>query len=96
MMLMWNAAEYGHIIRVDFRDVFDVEPHGACDYDYLEIRDGAHGYSPVLARYCGQHYPPVITSSERHLWMRFRSDENVQYRGFRAIYNFLPDISQFN
>merc|ERR1740128_86841 len=26
--------------------------------------------------------------------MRFRSDENVQYRGFRAIYNFLPDISR--
>jgi len=86
-------ADYGQIIRVDFRDHFDIEPHKDCDYDYLEIRDGAHGYSPVLARYCGPNYPPVITSSESHIWMRFRSDDTIEYAGFRAVYQFLPDIS---
>ena len=34
------TAEYGHFVRVDFRDFFHIEPpsnEGNCDYDYLEV-----------------------------------------------------------
>jgi hypothetical protein len=79
------------VIRVDFRDMFDIEPHEHCLYDFLEIRDGAHGYSTLVGRYCGRTFPPVITSSERHLWLRFTTDDNIEYTGFRAVYQFLPD-----
>jgi neuropilin and tolloid-like protein len=82
----------GHIIRVDFRDQFVIEPHEDCDYDFLEVRDGAHGYSPFMSRFCGRSFPPVITSSDRYLWLRFNTDDTVEYSGFRAVYQYIPDI----
>ncbi len=47
------TADMGYFVRIDFRDVFRVEPPstaGTCDYDYLEIRDGPFGYSPLIGR----------------------------------------------
>ena len=49
------TADYGYFVRIDFRDVFNVEPpsnEGECAYDYLEIRDGDQGYSPLI----GMHF----------------------------------------
>ncbi|KZS08530.1 putative Neuropilin and tolloid protein 2 [Daphnia magna] len=89
--LLVIKADPGFVIRVDFRDMFDIEPHPQCLYDFLEIRDGAHGYSTLIGRYCGRTFPPVITSSERFLWLRFTTDDNIEYTGFRAVYQFLPD-----
>lgn len=85
------SAELGFVIRVDFRDMFDIEFHTDCTYDSLEVRDGAHGYSTLVGRYCGHSFPPVITSSERFLWLRFTTDDNTEYSGFKAVYQFLPD-----
>ena len=45
------TADHGYFVRIDFRDIFNVEPpsnEGNCDYDYLEIRDGDQGYSPLI------------------------------------------------
>ncbi len=47
------TADFGYFIRVDFRDGFKIEPpsnEGRCDYDYLEIRDGGQGYSPLIGK----------------------------------------------
>lgn len=88
------SAEYGHFVRVDFRDYFLIEPpsnEGTCDYDYLEIRDGDQGYSPLIGKYCGSDFPPIITSSGRSLWLRFVSDGTIEYRGFKAVYSFIPN-----
>ena len=62
-----------------------------CIYDYLEIRDGPFGYSRLIGRFCGTLWPPLTLSSSRYLWLAFKSDENIEYKGFRATYNFLPD-----
>lgn len=86
VLTIWRLAGYGQVIRVDFRDQFDVEPHPQCLYDFLAVRDGAHGYSPLVNRYCGRSFPPVITSTENYLWLRFSSDDNIEYTGFRAVY----------
>lgn len=83
------TAEFGYIIRVDFRDYFEMEPSDNCENDFLEIRDGAHGYSDLMGRYCGNTFPPIITSQDRYLWLRFRSDETLEYKGFRAVYEFI-------
>ena len=52
-------------------------------------------------KYCGSDFPPIITSSGRFLWMRFHSDETIQYTGFKAVYTFIenplehaPDIGK--
>lgn len=84
------AAEPGHLLRLDFRDEFHVEPSEDCRFDYLEVRDGEHGYSSLLGRFCGHTFPPMLTSSGRHLWLRFRSDENIEYSGFRAVFLSIP------
>ncbi|XP_058445270.1 uncharacterized protein LOC131426503 [Malaya genurostris] len=83
-------AQVGSLVRLDFRDHFHIEPSDDCKYDYLEVRDGAHGFSTLLGKYCGSNYPPMITSKDRFLWLHFHSDENIEYSGFVVIYDFVP------
>lgn len=83
------AAPEGKIIRLDFRDQFVMEGDVGCKYDSLEVRDGLHGYSYMIGRYCGSTFPDMITSSDRYLWLRFMSDDSIEYSGFRAVYNFI-------
>ena len=47
------TAEFGFFVRIDFRDVFRIEPpnsEGVCEYDYLEVRDGDQGYAPLIGK----------------------------------------------
>ena len=47
------TADVGYFVRIDFRDMFMIEPPssgGKCEYDYLEIRDGDQGYSPLIGK----------------------------------------------
>lgn len=67
-----------------------MEPSEDCKFDYLEVRDGAHGYSSQIGLFCGRDFPPMLTSSDRHLWLHFHSDENIEYSGFRAVYTMIP------
>ena len=60
----------------------------------VQIRDGAEGYSPLIDKYCGSNFPPIITSSGRSLWLRFVSDGTIEYTGFRAVYDFIPNPLQ--
>ncbi|XP_059473149.1 neuropilin and tolloid-like protein 2 isoform X2 [Neocloeon triangulifer] len=83
-------ADAGHLLRLDFRDDFHLEPSEECRYDYLEVRDGAHGYSTLIGTYCDNRFPPMLTSSDRYLWLRFHSDENIEYSGFKAVYQYIP------
>ncbi|XP_073986483.1 neuropilin and tolloid-like isoform X2 [Rhodnius prolixus] len=80
------AARPGYQLKLDFRDSFYIEPSDECKFDYLEIRDGANGYDPLVGSYCGRSFPPIIISTGRALWLRFHSDENAEYSGFRAVY----------
>lgn len=88
------TAEYGYFVRIDFRDKFMIEPASndrECAYDYLEVRDGDQGYSTLIGTFCGSDFPPIITSSSRSLWLRFVSDATIEYGGFRAVYDFIPN-----
>jgi len=88
------TAEYGYFVRIDFRDLFRIEPasnDGKCAYDYLEIRDGDQGYSTEIGTFCGSDFPPIITSSSRSLWLRFVSDATIEYGGFKAVYDYIPN-----
>jgi hypothetical protein len=72
-----------------------LEETANCEYDYLEIRDGAYGYSTPLAKLCGHDFPRDINSNDRYLFLRFVSDDSIEYSGFRAVYSFkkLPSES---
>uniref|UniRef100_A0A6P7FS24 Neuropilin and tolloid-like protein 2 n=1 Tax=Diabrotica virgifera virgifera TaxID=50390 RepID=A0A6P7FS24_DIAVI len=80
----------GHLVKLDFRDWFHLESSPNCKNDYLEVRDGAHGFSNQIHKpFCGKNFPPMITSSDRYLWIHFKSDENIEFQGFRAVFEFM-------
>jgi hypothetical protein len=83
-------APKNFIIKLKFEDNFQLEPSNNCIYDYVEVRNGPHGYSPFVGRFCGKESPPEITSSGRELWIRFNSDETIELNGFRIVYEFIP------
>uniref|UniRef100_A0A1B6M9B4 CUB domain-containing protein n=1 Tax=Graphocephala atropunctata TaxID=36148 RepID=A0A1B6M9B4_9HEMI len=82
-------APEGKQIRLDFRDQFFLESDPNCKFDFLEVRDGQRGYSSEIGTFCGNNFPDMITSSDRFLWLRFRTDDSIEYSGFKAVYTFI-------
>lgn len=79
------------MIRLRFVEHFHIESENdQCTYDYLEIRDGMFGYSAEIHKLCGTSPPTVVESRGRHLWLRFHSDQDIRYKGFKAMYEFVP------
>lgn len=83
-------ADEGMLLKLDFRDEFKLEESPECRYDFLEVRDGQHGYSNLLGNFCGTNFPPEITSKTRYLWLRFRSDDSIEGKGFKAVWSMMP------
>ena len=72
----------GQRISVQFL-AFDIEPHSACTWDWLEIRDGASTNSPLLgSKLCGNTNPDPIESTANTLTLVFHSDGSVVRTGF--------------
>ncbi|XP_021915871.1 neuropilin and tolloid-like protein 2 isoform X3 [Zootermopsis nevadensis] len=85
-------AEPGHLLKLDFRNKFDLEYSKNCTYDFLEVRDGQHGYDQLKHKFCGNTFPDIIESSSRYLWLRFKSDDSIEGAGFTAVYeSVLPE-----
>ncbi|XP_071787824.1 cubilin-like isoform X2 [Asterias amurensis] len=61
---------------------FKLESHANCDYDFLQINDGASASAYTLGRFCGEDVPDPITSTHNQLYFWFRSDGSVSYEGF--------------
>ncbi|XP_053618177.1 uncharacterized protein LOC128679766 [Plodia interpunctella] len=78
-----NGTE-GTILELTFVDIFRIEGHPNCDYDYLEIRDGLRGYAPLLGgkKLCGQQFPRPILTTGPYAWLKFHSDDTIEYEGF--------------
>jgi len=77
---------------MDFLGEFHIETSEDCDYDYLQVVDGPFSYSPVIGRFCGRRQPPLIESTGRYLWLRFHSDDSIEYVGFHVVYEFIPAV----
>ncbi|XP_063388294.1 neuropilin and tolloid-like protein 1 [Cydia fagiglandana] len=85
-------AEEGQVIELTFVDVFEIEYSADCVNDYLEIRNGKFGYARPEYRYCGKGFPPQVTSTGPYLWLKFKSDDIIEYAGFTIEVNFQPKI----
>ncbi|XP_019889948.1 uncharacterized protein LOC105287614 isoform X2 [Ooceraea biroi] len=83
-------ADKGMLVKLDFRDEFKLEDSPGCRFDFLEVRDGQHSFSNLLGNFCGPNFPPEITSKTRYLWLRFHSDENIEGKGFKAVWSMIP------
>lgn len=68
-------------------DLFDVESHANCNYDYLEVYDGNTVNSPLIGRYCNGTLPPsIIQSTGNALTIKFFSDLGLTRAGY--VYNW--------
>ncbi|CAI2731389.1 unnamed protein product [Schistosoma spindalis] len=81
-----------HRIVLHFRGTFELEPESHCTTDFLEIRDGAFGFTTLLGRFCSKQVPDLGTgliSTGQYMWLRFHSDSTIAHRGFQAVYRFI-------
>lgn len=78
-------AREGYKIAFYF-NAFEIEDETDCGYDNVEIFDGLHDTDTLIGRYCGSNVPPEISSTGRHLLVRFRSDDTINWKGFSAVY----------
>lgn len=66
-----------------------MEPSSECGNDYLELRDGQFGFSPLIERLCTNTLQlKSISSSGRWLWLRFHSDYSIQKNGFQVVFKY--------
>ncbi|XP_055280440.1 deleted in malignant brain tumors 1 protein isoform X2 [Moschus berezovskii] len=80
---VWDIeVQNNYRVTVAFRDV---QLEGGCNYDYIEVYDGPHHSSPLLARVC-DGTRGSFTSSSNFMSIRFVSDISITKRGFSAEY----------
>ncbi|XP_075831319.1 scavenger receptor cysteine-rich domain-containing protein DMBT1 [Microtus pennsylvanicus] len=80
---VWNIeVPNNYRVTLVFRDV---QLEGGCSYDYIEIFDGPHHSSPLIARVCDGALGS-FTSTSNFMSVRFISDHIITRRGFQAEY----------
>ncbi|XP_034826454.2 uncharacterized protein [Maniola hyperantus] len=89
-------GQEGHVVQLTFIDMFHIEEHPDCDYDFLEIRDGDKGYYDLLGKLCGEEFPPQITTTGPYAWLKFYSDDTIEYQGFRIQIDFIPKDTSYS
>ncbi|XP_064410135.1 cubilin [Latimeria chalumnae] len=77
----------GEAVRVDFEDRFYIERTSSCNYDYLELRDGANSDAPLIVKLCGSDHPSTQRSTGTVMYLRFRTDLSVTHVGFKLKYS---------
>ncbi|XP_022116781.2 uncharacterized protein LOC110994426 [Pieris rapae] len=83
------SGDEGKVVELTFVDMFHIEYHPQCTYDYLEIRDGPRGYSKLIDKVCGEAFPRQIRTTGPNAWLKFHSDDTIEYEGFRIAINFI-------
>ncbi|KAG8443219.1 hypothetical protein GDO86_011865 [Hymenochirus boettgeri] len=76
-------VDIGHRVLLTFND-FDTERHDSCNYDSVTVFDGPSSDAAPLAVLCGSQLPSAITSTQNTMFVRLRSDDSNQHRGFSA------------
>lgn len=79
-------AGRGNGIRLKFKE-FDVEGEKNCLYDYVTLRSGSSGNSPLLARICNGVGQRDFVIPGNQMWIEFKTDRAVGAKGFNAEYS---------
>nr|XP_020470999.1 cubilin [Monopterus albus] len=74
----------GYVVIFNFLS-FDIEG-ASCIFDFVEIRDGSTSSSPLLGKFCGVAIPPRQQSTQRSMYIRFKTDSSISNYGFEAAY----------
>ncbi|XP_035298709.1 cubilin isoform X2 [Cricetulus griseus] len=82
-------APQNHTISLFFY-WFELEDSTQCQHDYLEVRNGSTGSSPLLNKYCGSLLPSPVFSQSNELYLRFKTDTSVTLPGYDIIWTSSP------
>ncbi|KAL9700067.1 hypothetical protein quinque_003508 [Culex quinquefasciatus] len=83
------SVSAGSAIHIVFTDL-ELESHGLCRYDYLEIFDGRDAAGTSMGKYCTSETDPIqLDTTSNHAFMRMKSDDTNQGRGFHLKYQIL-------
>jgi len=65
-----------------------LEPSHDCQYDFIEIHDGAQASSHLIVKLChlNQVTNDTITTSHNQLYLWFHSDATISSDGFEAVW----------
>uniref|UniRef100_A0A3B5AXX3 Cubilin n=1 Tax=Stegastes partitus TaxID=144197 RepID=A0A3B5AXX3_9TELE len=77
----------GEAVQLDFEDDFYIESSASCAHDYLELRDGTTSNSDLISQLCGNTRPSTQRSTGFSMRLRFRTDNSVTHKGFKAKYS---------
>ena len=75
----------GYIIKLQFYH-FVLESTFQCGSDVMRIYDGTNSSATPLGVYCGRKDPFPVESTTANMFITFKSDRSLNYRGFRATY----------
>ena len=64
------SQQNGSYVYISLIDLPILDLNGECT-DYLEIRDGKSGDSPLMGRFCGGNRPTSIQSTQNFMWIRY-------------------------
>ena len=68
---------------------FDLEQSSQCRNDFIEIiKLDNNERKRLIGRYCGNSGPSGLRINTRKLFIRFKSNGNIEKRGFRLYYKF--------
>lgn len=82
---LWEiSTQPGNGIVVEINNM-DLEDSVNCTKDALTISSHYHSNN-IKERHCGKHENLIITSASHKLYIRFRSDEQGNGKGFKAKY----------
>ena len=89
MTLMWEWSEqnFSQQFANPCSQNLQVEFHPSCDWDFLEVRNGATSSGPLVSKLCGQGVIPApLTSSSNYMFLRFSSDFLITARGWQISF----------
>ncbi|XP_067869413.1 cubilin isoform X2 [Heterodontus francisci] len=75
----------GQVVTLNFIS-FDIESAVNCNHDYVEVKDGAVVDAPLIGKYCGTVIPTIVRSTQRSMYIKFKTDSKIGNHGFRAEY----------
>ena len=81
----------GSAVRLSFSS-FNLEAYG-CAYDWVELRNGLHGNSPIIGKFCGSSTPPPQVAYSGSMQVTFKSDSIITLTGFRATFTAVPNTT---
>ena len=75
-------------VLIQFDPLFDIESHSSCNYDYLEVREGASARNNlIVSKLCGDTNPDPIQSTGNSMTLIFHSDNSISRAGFKITVN---------